>query len=145
MKKLYLKNFINELSVFKPESAIENINKIIDVWLKHKILKTKLVPLEEEIIKPLEEDLKKLEKQFIPILKENMENKELYLETIKNLLSELNIKFEEEEEQKEESSSEDDSDEDNSDEDNQEDDEMESSSSCGTHPTQAPDTAPCCT
>ena len=51
-----------------------------------------------------------------------MENKELYLETIKNLLSELNIKFEEEEEQKEESSSEDDSDEDNSDEDNQEDD-----------------------
>ena len=93
LKNNLRKNFINELSAFKPESAIENINKIIDVWLKHKILKTKLVPLEEEIIKPLEEDLKKLEKQFIPILQENMENKELYLETIKNLLSEINIKF----------------------------------------------------
>ena len=123
LKNNLRKNFINELSAFKPESAIENINKIIDVWLKHKILKTKLVPLEEEIIKPLEEDLKKLEKQFIPILKKNMEDKELYLELIKNLLSELNIKFEEE--QKEESSSEDDSDEDDSDEDNQEDDNQE--------------------
>ena len=137
LKNNLRKNFINELSVFKPESAIENINKIIDVWLKHKILKTKLVPLEEEIIKPLEEDLKKLEKQFIPILKENMENKELYLETIKNLLSELNIKFEEEEEQKEESSSEDDSDEDNSDEDNQEDDNQEEQGSSEETPTES--------
>ena len=137
LKNNLRKNFINELSAFKPESAIENINKIIDVWLKHKILKTKLVPLEEEIIKPLEEDLKKLEKQFIPILKENMENKELYLETIKNLLSELNIKFEEEEEQKEESSSEDDSDEDNSDEDNQEDDNQEEQGSSEETPTES--------
>ena len=137
LKNNLRKNFINELSVFKPESAIENINKIIDVWLKHKILKTKLVPLEEEIIKPLEEDLKKLEKQFIPILKENMENKELYLETIKNLLSELNIKFEEEEEQKEESSSEDDSDEDDSDEDNQEDDNQEEQGSSEETPTES--------
>jgi len=137
LKNNLRKNFINELSVFKPESAIENINKIIDVWLKHKILKTKLVPLEEEIIKPLEEDLKKLEKQFIPILKKNMENKELYLETIKNLLSELNIKFEEEEEQKEESSSEDDSDEDNSDEDNQEDDNQEEQGSSEETPTES--------
>ena len=137
LKNNLRKNFINELSSFKPESAIENINKIIDVWLKHKILKTKLVPLEEEIIKPLEEDLKKLEKQFIPILKENMENKELYLETIKNLLSELNIKFEEEEEQKEESSSEDDSDEDNSDEDNQEDDNQEEQGSSEETPTES--------
>ena len=137
LKNNLRKNFINELSAFKPESAIENINKIIDVWLKHKILKTKLVPLEEEIIKPLEEDLKKLEKRFIPILKENMENKELYLETIKNLLSELNIKFEEEEEQKEESSSEDDSDEDNSDEDNQEDDNQEEQGSSEETPTES--------
>ena len=137
LKNNLRKNFINELSAFKPESAIENINKIIDVWLKHKILKTKLVPLEKEIIKPLEEDLKKLEKQFIPILKENMENKELYLETIKNLLSELNIKFEEEEEQKEESSSEDDSDEDNSDEDNQEDDDQEEQGSSEETPTES--------
>ena len=137
LKNNLRKNFINELSAFKPESAIENINIIIDVWLKHKILKTKLVPLEEEIIKPLEEDLKKLEKQFIPILKENMENKELYLETIKNLLSELNIKFEEEEEQKEESSSEDDSDEDNSDEDNQEDDNQEEQGSSEETPTES--------
>jgi len=137
LKNNLRKNFINELSAFKPESAIENINKIIDVWLKHKILKTKLVPLEEEIIKPLEEDLKKLEKQFIPILKENMENKELYLETIKNLLSELNIKFEEEEEQKEESSSEDDSDEDDSDEDNQEDDNQEEQGSSEETPTES--------
>ena len=137
LKNNLRKNFINELSAFKPESAIENINKIIDVWLKHKILKTKLVPLEKEIIKPLEEDLKKLEKQFIPILKENMENKELYLETIKNLLSELNIKFEEEEEQKEESSSEDDSDEDNSDEDNQEDDNQEEQGSSEETPTES--------
>ena len=137
LKNNLRKNFINELSAFKPESAIENINKIIDVWLKHKILKTKLVPLEEEIIKPLEEDLKKLEKQFIPILKENMENKELYLETIKNLLSELNIKFEEEEEQKEESSSEDDNDEDNSDEDNQEDDNQEEQGSSEETPTES--------
>ena len=137
LKNNLRKNFINELSAFKPESAIENINKIIDVWLKHKILKTKLVPLEEEIIKPLEKDLKKLEKQFIPILKENMENKELYLETIKNLLSELNIKFEEEEEQKEESSSEDDSDEDNSDEDNQEDDNQEEQGSSEETPTES--------
>ena len=137
LKNNLRKNFINELSAFKPESAIENINKIIDVWLKHKILKTKLVPLEEEIIKPLEEDLKKLEKQFIPILKENMENKELYLEIIKNLLSELNIKFEEEEEQKEESSSEDDSDEDNSDEDNQEDDNQEEQGSSEETPTES--------
>jgi len=137
LKNNLRKNFINELSAFKPESAIENINKIIDVWLKHKILKTKLVPLEEEIIKPLEEDLKKLEKQFIPILKKNMENKELYLETIKNLLSELNIKFEEEEEQKEESSSEDDSDEDNSDEDNQEDDNQEEQGSSEETPTES--------
>ena len=137
LKNNLRKNFIDELSAFKPESAIENINKIIDVWLKHKILKTKLVPLEEEIIKPLEEDLKKLEKQFIPILKENMENKELYLETIKNLLSELNIKFEEEEEQKEESSSEDDSDEDNSDEDNQEDDNQEEQGSSEETPTES--------
>ena len=137
LKNNLRKNFINELSVFKPESAIENINKIIDVWLKHKILKTKLVPLEKEIIKPLEEDLKKLEKQFIPILKENMENKELYLETIKNLLSELNIKFEEEEEQKEESSSEDDSDEDDSDEDNQEDDNQEEQGSSEETPTES--------
>ena len=137
LKNNLRKNFINELSAFKPESAIENINKIIDVWLKHKILKTKLVPLEEEIIKPLEEDLKKLEKQFIPILKENMENKELYLETIKNLLNELNIKFEEEEEQKEESSSEDDSDEDNSDEDNQEDDNQEEQGSSEETPTES--------
>ena len=137
LKNNLRKNFIDELSTFKPESAIENINKIIDVWLKHKILKTKLVPLEEEIIKPLEEDLKKLEKQFIPILKENMENKELYLETIKNLLSELNIKFEEEEEQKEESSSEDDSDEDNSDEDNQEDDNQEEQGSSEETPTES--------
>ena len=137
LKNNLRKNFINELSTFKPESAIENINKIIDVWLKHKILKTKLVPLEKEIIKPLEEDLKKLEKQFIPILKENMENKELYLETIKNLLSELNIKFEEEEEQKEESSSEDDSDEDDSDEDNQEDDNQEEQGSSEETPTES--------
>ncbi|MEC7268916.1 MAG: hypothetical protein VXU41_01540 [Pseudomonadota bacterium] len=137
LKNNLRKNFINELSAFKPESAIENINKIIDVWLKHKILKTKLVPLEEEIIKPLEEDLKKLEKQFIPILKKNMENKELYLETIKNLLSELNIKFEEEEEQKEESSSEDDSDEDDSDEDNQEDDNQEEQGSSEETPTES--------
>ena len=137
LKNNLRKNFINELSAFKPESAIENINKIIDVWLKHKILKTKLVPLEKEIIKPLEEDLKKLEKQFIPILKENMENKELYLETIKNLLSELNIKFEEEEEQKEESSSEDDSDEDDSDEDNQEDDNQEEQGSSEETPTES--------
>ena len=137
LKNNLRKNFINELSAFKPESAIENINKIIDVWLKHKILKTKLVPLEEEIIKPLEEDLKKLEKQFIPILKENMENKELYLETIKNLLSELNIQFEVEEEQKEESSSEDDSDEDNSDEDNQEDDNQEEQGSSEETPTES--------
>ena len=137
LKNNLRKNFIDELSAFKPESAIENINKIIDVWLKHKILKTKLVPLEEEIIKPLEEDLKKLEKKFIPILKENMENKELYLETIKNLLNELNIKFEEEEEQKEESSSEDDSDEDNSDEDNQEDDNQEEQGSSEETPTES--------
>ena len=137
LKNNLRKNFINELSAFKPESAIENINKIIDVWLKHKILKTKLVPLEKEIIKPLEEDLEKLEKQFIPLLKENMENKELYLETIKNLLSELNIKFEEEEEQKEESSSEDDSDEDNSDEDNQEDDNQEEQGSSEETPTES--------
>ena len=137
LKNNLRKNFINELSAFKPESAIENINKIIDVWLKHKILKTKLVPLEKEIIKPLEEDLKKLEKQFIPILKENMENKELYLETIKNLLSELNIKLEEEEEQKEESSSEDDSDEDDSDEDNQEDDNQEEQGSSEETPTES--------
>ena len=137
LKNNLRKNFINELSTFKPESAIESVNKIIDVWLKHKILKTKLVTLEEEIIKPLEEDLKKLEKQFIPILKENMENKELYLETIKNLLSELNIKFEEEEEQKEESSSEDDSDEDNSDEDNQEDDNQEEQGSSEETPTES--------
>ena len=137
LKNNLRKNFIDELSAFKPESAIENINKIIDVWLKHKILKTKLVPLEEEIIKPLEEDLKKLEKKFIPILKENMENKELYLETIKNLLNELNIKFEEEEEQKEESSSEDDSDEDDSDEDNQEDDNQEEQGSSEETPTES--------
>ena len=137
LKNNLRKNFIDELSAFKPESAIENINKIIDVWLKHKILKTKLVPLEKEIIKPLEEDLEKLEKQFIPLLKENMENKELYLETIKNLLSELNIKFEEEEEQKEESSSEDDSDEDNSDEDNQEDDNQEEQGSSEETPTES--------
>ena len=137
LKNNLRKNFIDELSAFKPESAIENINKIIDVWLKHKILKTKLVPLEKEIIKPLEEDLEKLEKQFIPLLKENMENKELYLETIKNLLSELNIKFEEEEEQKEESSSEDDSDEDDSDEDNQEDDNQEEQGSSEETPTES--------
>lgn len=137
LKNNLRKNFIDELSAFKPESAIENINKIIDVWLKHKILKTKLVPLEKEIIKPLEEDLKKLEKQFIPILKENMENKELYLETIKNLLNELNIKFEEEEEQKEESSSEDDSDEDDSDEDNQEDENQEEQGSSEETPTES--------
>ena len=137
LKNNLRKNFINELSTFKPESAIESVNKIIDVWLKHKILKTKLVTLEEEIIKPLEEDLKKLEKQFIPILKENMENKELYLETIKNLLSELNIKFEEEEEQKEESSSEDDSDEDDSDEDNHEDDNQEEQGSSEETPTES--------
>ena len=137
LKNNLRKNFINELGSFQPESAIENINKILDVWLKHKILKTKLVPLEEEIIKPLENDLKKLEKQFIPILKENMENKELYLETIKSLLNELNIKFEEEEEQKEENSSEDDSDEDDSDEDNQEDDNQEEQGSSEETPTES--------
>ena len=131
------KNFIDELPLFQPQSALESINKSLDIWLKHKILKNKLVPLEEDILKPLEDDLKKLEKQFIPLLKANLEDKELYLETIKNLLNELNIKFEEEEEQKEESSSEDENDEDDSEDDNQEDDSQEEQGSSEETPTES--------
>ena len=131
------KNFIDELPLFQPQSALESINKSLDIWLKHKILKNKLVPLEEDILKPLEDDLKKLEKQFIPLLKANLEDKELYLETIKNLLNELNIKFEEEEEQKEESSSEDKNDEEDSEDDNQEDDSQEEQGSSEETPTES--------
>ena len=131
------KNFIDELPLFQPQSALESINKSLDIWLKHKILKNKLVPLEEDILKPLEDDLKKLEKQFIPLLKANLEDKELYLETIKNLFNELNIKFEEEEEQKEESSSEDENDEDDSEDDNQEDDSQEEQGSSEETPTES--------
>ena len=131
------KNFIDELPLFQPQSALESINKSLDIWLKHKILKNKLVPLEEDILKPLEDDLKKLEKQFIPLLEANLEDKELYLETIKNLLNELNIKFEEEEEQKEESSSEDENDEDDSEDDNQEDDSQEEQGSSEETPTES--------
>ena len=131
------KNFIDELPLFQPQSALESINKSLDIWLKHKILKNKLVPLEEDILKPIGDDLKKLEKQFIPLLKANLEDKELYLETIKNLLNELNIKFEEEEEQKEESSSEDENDEDDSEDDNQEDDSQEEQGSSEETPTES--------
>ena len=131
------KNFVDELPLFQPQSALENINKSLDIWLKHKILKTKLVPLEEDILKPLGDDLKKLEKQFIPLLEANLEDKELYLETIKNLFNELNIKFEEEEEQKEESSSEDENDEDDSEDDNQEDDSQEEQGSSEETPTES--------
>ena len=131
------KNFVDELPLFQPQSALENINKSLDIWLKHKILKNKLVPLEEDILKPIGDDLKKLEKQFIPLLKANLEDKELYLETIKNLLNELNIKFEEEEEQKEESSSEDENDEEDSEDDNQEDDSQEEQGSSEETPTES--------
>ena len=131
------KNFVDELPLFQPQSTLENINKSLDIWLKHKILKNKLVPLEEDILKPLEDDLKKLEKQFIPILEANLEDKELYLETIKNLFNELNSKFEEEEEQKEESSSEDENDEDDSEDDNQEDDSQEEQGSSEETPTES--------
>ena len=131
------KNFIDELPLFQPQSALESINKSLDIWLKHKILKNKLVPLEKDILKPLEDDLKKLEKRFIPLLEANLEDKELYLETIKNLFSELNIKFEEEVEQKEESSSEDENDEDDSEDDNQEDDSQEEQGSSEETPTES--------
>ena len=131
------KNFVDELPLFQPQSALESINKSLDIWLKHKILKNKLVPLEEDILKPIGDDLKKLEKQFIPLLEANLEDKELYLETIKNLFNELNIKFEEEEEQKEESSSEDENDEDDSEDDNQEDDSQEEQGSSEETPTES--------
>ena len=36
------KNFVDELPLFQPQSALENINKSLDIWLKHKILKTNL-------------------------------------------------------------------------------------------------------
>ena len=81
--------------------------------------------------------MKKLEKQFVPLLEENLEDKELYLETIKNLLDELNIKFEEEEEQKEESSSEDDNDEDDAEDDNQDDESQEEQGSSEETPTES--------
>ena len=135
LKNNLRKNFVDELPLFQPQSALESINKTLDIWLKHKILKTKLVPLEEDILKPLGDDLKKLEKQFVPLLEENLEDKELYLETIKELLDELNIKFEEEEEQKEESSSEDDNDEDDAEDDNQEDESQEEQGSSEETPT----------
>ena len=137
LKNNLRKNFVDELPLFQPQSALESINKTLDIWLKHKILKTKLVPLEEDILKPLGEDLKKLEKQFVPLLKENLEDKELYLETIKDLLDELNIKFEEEEEQKEESSSEDDNDDDDAEDDNQEDESQEEQGSSEETPTES--------
>ena len=137
LKNNLRKNFVDELPLFQPQSALESINKTLDIWLKHKILKTKLVPLEEDILKPLGEDLKKLEKQFVPLLEENLEDKELYLETIKDLLDELNIKFEEEEEQKEESSSEDDNDEDDAEDDNQEDESQEEQGSSEETPTES--------
>ena len=137
LKNNLRKNFVDELPLFQPQSALESINKTLDIWLKHKILKTKLVPLEEDILKPLGDDLKKLEKQFVPLLKENLEDKELYLETIKELLDELNIKFEEEEEQKEESSSEDDNDEDDAEDDNQEDESQEEQGSSEETPTES--------
>tara|TARA_E500000331_G_scaffold105502_1_gene102277 strand:- start:2094 stop:3851 length:1758 start_codon:yes stop_codon:yes gene_type:complete len=137
LKNNLRKNFVDELPLFQPQSALESINKTLDIWLKHKILKTKLVPLEEDILKPLGDDLKKLEKQFVPLLEENLEDKELYLETIKELLDELNIKFEEEEEQKEESSSEDDNDEDDAEDDNQEDESQEEQGSSEETPTES--------
>ncbi len=137
LKNNLRKNFVDELPLFQPQSALESINKTLDIWLKHKILKTKLVPLEEDILKPLGDDLKKLEKQFVPLLEENLEDKELYLETIKDLLDELNIKFEEEEEQKEESSSEDDNDEDDAEDDNQEDESQEEQGSSEETPTES--------
>jgi len=137
LKNNLRKNFVDELPLFQPQSALESINKTLDIWLKHKILKTKLVPLEEDILKPLGDDLKKLEKQFVPLLEENLEDKELYLETIKNLLDELNIKFEEEEEQKEESSSEDDNDEDDAEDDNQDDESQEEQGSSEETPTES--------
>ena len=137
LKNNLRKNFVDELPLFQPQSALESINKTLDIWLKHKILKTKLVPLEEDILKPLGDDLKKLEKQFVPLLKENLEDKELYLETIKELLDELNIKFEEEEEKKEESSSEDDNDEDDAEDDNQEDESQEEQGSSEETPTES--------
>ena len=137
LKNNLRKNFVDELPLFQPQSALESINKTLDIWLKHKILKTKLVPLEEDILKPLGDDLKKLEKQFVPLLKENLEDKELYLETIKELLDELNIKFEEEEEQKEESSSEDDNDEDDAEDDNQDDESQEEQGSSEETPTES--------
>ena len=137
LKNNLRKNFVDELPLFQPQSALESINKTLDIWLKHKILKTKLVPLEEDILKPLGDDLKKLEKQFVPLLKENLEDKELYLETIKDLLDELNIKFDEEEEQKEESSSEDDNEEDDTEDDNQEDESQEEQGSSEETPTES--------
>ena len=137
LKNNLRKNFVDELPLFEPKSALESVNKALDIWLKHKILKNKLVPLEEDILKPLDNDLRKLEKQFIPLLKENLKDKELYLETIKNLLNELDIKFEEEEEQKEENSSEDDNDENDSEDDNQEDESQEEQGSSEETPTES--------
>ena len=122
-------NFVEELEAFKPESAIESVNKILDIWIKGKILGNKFTALEEKILEPFSEDLKKVEKKFIPELKKNIKDKELYLESIQNLLKELNIKFEEEE-QKEESSSDDDNNEDEeSDEENQDEEPQEEGSS----------------
>ena len=77
-------------------------------------------------MEPFSEDLKKVEKKFIPELKKNIKDKGLYLESIQNLLKELNIKFEEEE-QKEESSSDDD---DNEDEESDDTNESEIIDSC---------------
>ena len=34
-------NFVEELEAFKPESAIESVNKILDIWIKGKILGNK--------------------------------------------------------------------------------------------------------
>ena len=86
-------NFVEELEAFKPESAIESINKILDIWIKGKILGNRFTALEEKILEPFSEDLKKVEKKFIPELKKNIKDKGLYLESIQNLLKELNIKF----------------------------------------------------
>ena len=50
-------NFVEELEEFKPESTIESINKILDIWIKGKILGNKFTALEEKILEPFNDCL----------------------------------------------------------------------------------------
>ena len=97
--------FLESLEDFAPETPLQNASKALQIWLKRNILEIDLTPREESLLKPLEKDLKSIERKYIPRIRDSLEVKENFLKEIEDVLNALNISFDEEEEQEQEESS----------------------------------------